>query len=117
MLLPTNFNCDAILQLIWSLILKYQIGQTGTGGGGAKKMLLEWVNEIVPGIKVNDFKKSYVFVFIALSYFLSAVFDPRYLQWSSQRGLSTSASPKPLSPLFLALPNPHTDPLFLSSPY
>lgn len=40
---------ETALQLIWSLILHYQIGGAG---GGAKKMLLQWVNELLPDVKV-----------------------------------------------------------------
>ena len=50
---------ETALQLIWSLILHYQIGGAG---GGAKKMLLQWVNELLPDVKVPDLKKAYVSV-------------------------------------------------------
>ena len=50
-------NLRLILGLLWTLIQKYQIGKDGQNA--TRKGLIDWVNEHLTEMKVNDFSQSW----------------------------------------------------------
>ncbi|XP_037076140.1 filamin-B-like [Pollicipes pollicipes] len=110
-----NGNQKLILGLIWSLIMKYQIGQSKFP---PKKLMLSWLQGVLPDCRVNNFTTDWNsgVNLNALVDYCKPGLAPNWKNLDPRKGVENNRSAMSLAKKHFGIPTV-LDPEYLASPY